>query len=127
MPFFHHDSDQAQAHNEYNDLNPVEHKAKFSHELIAGAAAYQASKAYSDHKAKNGEFDDHAKAKAFIAGAIGAFVDREVETKGLDFIDKQKAKHHAKYVLVFLFSCHLVVPTVCAPSRRCPPVHLFQP
>jgi hypothetical protein len=27
---------------------------------------------------------------------VGAFVDREVESKGLDFIDKEKAKHAAK-------------------------------
>ena len=30
------------------------------------------------------------------AGLAGAFVDRIVETKGLDYIDKQKAVHHAK-------------------------------
>lgn len=31
-----------------------------------------------------------------MAGLAGAFIDREVETRGLDFIDTQKAKHHAK-------------------------------
>jgi hypothetical protein len=30
------------------------------------------------------------------AGFIGAFVDREVETKGLDFIDREKAKRQAE-------------------------------
>ena len=43
-----------------------------------------------------GEPDSHAKAKEFIAGAIGAFVDREVETRGLDFIDKEEAKRHGE-------------------------------
>ena len=43
-----------------------------------------------------GKVDDHAKAKEIIAGLAGAFIDREVETKGLDFIDREKAKHHAR-------------------------------
>jgi hypothetical protein len=43
-----------------------------------------------------GEPDSHAKAKEFLAGAIGAFVDREVETRGLDFIDKEEAKRHGE-------------------------------
>jgi len=43
-----------------------------------------------------GQIDDHARAKEVVAGLIGAFVDREVETKGLDFIDREKAKRHAR-------------------------------
>lgn len=43
-----------------------------------------------------GQVDDHATAKEVVAGLIGAFVDREVETKGLDFIDREKAKRHAQ-------------------------------
>ena len=31
-----------------------------------------------------------------MAGFAGAFVDREVESKGLDFIDAEKAKYHAR-------------------------------
>lgn len=31
-----------------------------------------------------------------MAGFAGAFVDREVESKGLDFIDKEKAKRQAR-------------------------------
>lgn len=43
-----------------------------------------------------GVIDNHAKAKEFIAGAVGAFIDREAETKGLDFIDRERAKRHAQ-------------------------------
>jgi hypothetical protein len=43
-----------------------------------------------------GHPDEHAQAKEILAGAIGFFVDREVETKGLDFIDREKAKRHAQ-------------------------------
>ena len=31
-----------------------------------------------------------------MAGFAGAFIDREVETKGLDFIDREKAKRQAE-------------------------------
>ncbi|KAF8552062.1 hypothetical protein OG21DRAFT_1486522 [Imleria badia] len=51
------------------------HNAELSHELIAGAASYEALKA---------------------AGVGGAFIDRLVETKGLDYLDAQKAKKKAE-------------------------------
>jgi hypothetical protein len=50
----------------------------------------------SNNKLYTGQPDDHAKAKELLAGFAGAFIDREVETKGLDFIDREKAKHHAR-------------------------------
>jgi hypothetical protein len=78
------------------------HEASFTHELIAGAAAYEATKAYQKHKEKEGQPSDHAKAKRIMsvpststssrstltprplsAGFAGAFVDRVVETKGV--------------------------------------------
>ncbi|KAG8727595.1 hypothetical protein FRC12_022377 [Ceratobasidium sp. 428] len=62
----------------------------------AGAASYEAAKAYENHVADNGVPDSHAKAKEIIAGAVGAFVDREVETKGLDYIDSERAKYQAQ-------------------------------
>ncbi|CAE6419670.1 unnamed protein product [Rhizoctonia solani] len=92
MGWFDSDSDQAQAHNQ---VTQAPHEAQWSHELIAGAAAYEASKAYEKHAAENGNPPDHEKAKEFIAGITGAFVDREVESKGLDFIDRERAKQDA--------------------------------
>lgn len=44
-----------------------------------------------------GQPDSHAKAKEILAGFIGAFVDREVETRGLDFVDREKAKRHGRH------------------------------
>lgn len=43
-----------------------------------------------------GKPDSHAKAKEFLVGAVGAFVEREFETKGLDFYDKEEAKRHGE-------------------------------
>ncbi|KAE9409003.1 putative phosphoglycerate mutase family protein [Gymnopus androsaceus JB14] len=93
MGFFHHESDQAQA---YNEVTNAPHKAALSHELIAAAASYEAAKAYEKHCATNGKPASHAQAKELLAAFSGAFVDHMVESKGLDFVDKEKAKHQAK-------------------------------
>ncbi|KJA25336.1 hypothetical protein HYPSUDRAFT_37837 [Hypholoma sublateritium FD-334 SS-4] len=93
MGWFSDDSDQAQA---YDQVVNAPHKAALSHELIAAAASYEAAKAYEKHVEKNGQPTSHAKAKEILAGLSGAFIDHIVESKGLDFYDKEKAKHHAK-------------------------------
>ncbi|KAJ2961543.1 hypothetical protein NQ176_g10997 [Zarea fungicola] len=91
MGFFdgHEDS-----YNEYN--NAPAHEASISHELLSGAAAFAAARAYENHVAQNGPPPTHALAKELFAGFAGAFIDREVETKGLDFIDREKAKRQAE-------------------------------
>ncbi|KAK2818395.1 hypothetical protein FQN49_007944 [Arthroderma sp. PD_2] len=112
MGLFSNISEHAQAHNEVTN---APHKAALSHELIAGAAAYEAAKAYENRVQENGKAavflsdireeeannvlgkpDSHAKAKEILAGFAGAFIDRTVETKGLDFIDKEKAHRQAQ-------------------------------
>ncbi|KAL6917203.1 hypothetical protein ACHAPO_005993 [Fusarium lateritium] len=93
MGWFSDDSDQAQA---YETVKQRPHEAEWSHELIGGAAAYEAAKAYEKHVAQNGEPDNHAQAKELLAGLVGAFVDREIETKGLDYVDAEKAKRHGR-------------------------------
>ncbi|KII94117.1 hypothetical protein PLICRDRAFT_416458 [Plicaturopsis crispa FD-325 SS-3] len=92
---FHHDSDEHKAHSEITGGDDS-HKAQWTHELIAGAASYEAAQAYEKHVAKNGQPQSHDEAKKIIAGISGAFIDRIVETKGLDFVDKEKAKRSAK-------------------------------
>jgi len=94
MGWFSDDSDQAQAYNQLNDGSSND--ASLSHELIAGAASYEAAKAYENHVAENGEPPSHEKAKEILAGFTGAFVDREVETRGLDYIDTERAKRQAQ-------------------------------
>ncbi|KIO23137.1 hypothetical protein M407DRAFT_244904 [Tulasnella calospora MUT 4182] len=88
--------DKADLEKEHEEVEKAPREAKLSHELIAGAAAFQAARMWEHHKEKNGEPPSHPHAKELIAGFAGAFVDRIVETKGLDFIDKQKAKKRAQ-------------------------------
>ncbi|KAM0746815.1 hypothetical protein T439DRAFT_306271 [Meredithblackwellia eburnea MCA 4105] len=99
MGFFHkHEPSEAQAHVEVYTTEVVDdtHKAKWSHEFIAGAAAFEAARKYEEHQKAEGKPANHALAKELIAGFAGAEVDKLFETKGLDFIDREKAKHQAK-------------------------------
>ncbi|KAH7322594.1 putative phosphoglycerate mutase family protein [Stachybotrys elegans] len=93
MTWFDYDSDHAQA---YDQVVNRPHEAKWSHELLGGAAAYEAARQYEKHVERQGRPPSHDQAKALLAGLVGAFVDREVETKGLDYLDREKAKHHAR-------------------------------
>jgi len=93
MGWFSDDSDQAAA---YDQVTNAPHKAEMSHELIAGAASYEAMKAYERHCEANGKPASHAEAKELIAGFAGAFIDRMAETKGLDYVDRERAKRHAQ-------------------------------
>lgn len=43
-----------------------------------------------------GQPPSHEKAKEILAGLAGAFIDREVETRGLDYVDRERAKRHAR-------------------------------
>ncbi|KAJ7046340.1 hypothetical protein C8F04DRAFT_1064011 [Mycena alexandri] len=94
MGWFSSDSDQSTA---YDEVNAAPHKAALSHELIGAAAAYEAAKAYEDHCAANGKPDSHAKAKEIMAALTGGIIDRMVETKGLDMVDREKAKHEGRH------------------------------
>ncbi|KAL4950939.1 hypothetical protein BDW69DRAFT_171096 [Aspergillus filifer] len=98
MGWFDGDTHQARSYEEFNNLDSTneEHRAKFSHELIAGAASFEAMKAYEEHCERNGKPESHQMAKELLAGFAGAFIDREVETKGLDFVDRERAKRHAR-------------------------------
>ncbi|KAJ5349337.1 hypothetical protein N7541_007064 [Penicillium brevicompactum] len=97
MGWFDNNSDQAQAYESVQqDDYHKKHDPSKIHELLAGAASYEAAKAYEDHVARNGQPESHAKAKEILAGFAGAFIDREVESRGLDFVDKEKAKYQAR-------------------------------
>lgn len=116
MGFFDHDDARDANEQVYGYEGEVqeEHKAKFSHELIAGAAGFEAMKAYEDHLRKIGQPVTHSTMKELLAGFAAAEVDKLFESKGmcdacvicffllmraavgLDFIDREKAKHHAK-------------------------------
>ncbi|KIK48874.1 hypothetical protein CY34DRAFT_7880 [Suillus luteus UH-Slu-Lm8-n1] len=81
-------------YDEFRDSN-APHEASLSHELLGGAVAFEAAKAYEDHCAKEGRPQSHALAKEIFAGFAGAALDRVVETKGADaWSEHQRKKAH---------------------------------
>ncbi|OWA51548.1 hypothetical protein BV898_16027 [Hypsibius exemplaris] len=71
-------------------------KGSWTHELIAAAAGFEAMRVYERRQAKQkGAPPSHSVVKGILAGLAAAAVDRLIETKGLDWIDAQKAKRGA--------------------------------
>ncbi|KAF7727469.1 hypothetical protein EC973_007447 [Apophysomyces ossiformis] len=91
--FDHFGSQHAEVHKEEEEEG---HKGSFTHELIAGAAAYEAVKAYNEHCEKNGKPVEHARTKQLLAGFAAGALDKLIETKGLDYLDKKRAEKHAE-------------------------------
>ncbi|KIX94149.1 uncharacterized protein Z520_10175 [Fonsecaea multimorphosa CBS 102226] len=82
--------------NKKSDNGDDNHEAKFSHEVIGGAAAFEGMKLYEDRQRREGKTVNHGFAKEVLAGFVGAEVDKLAETKGLDEYDKIRAREHAK-------------------------------
>ncbi|TAQ91254.1 hypothetical protein B7494_g428 [Chlorociboria aeruginascens] len=80
----------------YQDVNNAPHEAKFSHEALAGAASFGAFKIFEDRQRAEGKPVSHQFAKELLVGLVGGEVDKLAETKGEDFIDRERAKHHAR-------------------------------
>ena len=93
-----------QVYNQGGGYDNPNHEAKFSHELVAGGAAFEGFKLYEDHQRKEGnrafratcdvrdpfkltdatgKVVNHAFAKELLAGFVGGEVDKLAETKGM--------------------------------------------
>ncbi|KDE05291.1 hypothetical protein MVLG_04323 [Microbotryum lychnidis-dioicae p1A1 Lamole] len=92
MGFF--GNNEQEAHNAV--YGEQQHESSWTHELIAGAAAFEAEKAYERHVSQNGRPANHQLAKELLAGFAGAEADKLFETKGLNFLDREKAKRQAR-------------------------------
>ncbi|KLO15146.1 hypothetical protein SCHPADRAFT_282314 [Schizopora paradoxa] len=63
---------------------------------LAAAAGFAAMHAYEAHVRASGQEVSHAKMKEFLAAIAAAEVDKLVETKGLDWVDRHKAHKMAE-------------------------------
>lgn len=72
------------------------HEGKFSHELLAGAASFEAAKLFEDRQRREGKPVSHQFAKELLAGIAGGEVDKLFETKGLDYLDRDETKRQAQ-------------------------------
>ncbi|GAA5962622.1 hypothetical protein JCM21900_001278 [Sporobolomyces salmonicolor] len=116
--YFEEESYQAQSYNEVH--YGQKHKHHLTHDAIAGAAAYEASrlsrslssladgdpltlalssqgmKMYQEHCAKKGKPQSHQQAKDLLAAFAAAAATNLIETKGLDTLDQYKALRLAR-------------------------------
>jgi len=119
-----------EAHDSYQqayDTNSGEpNDAKFSHEAIAGAASFAAFKAFEDKQRNEGQPVSHQFAKELLVGFAGAEVDRLAETKGMDFYDKERAKHQAKENVQGLYDNHYGGQDQYDPNQQAPPQQVQQ-
>ncbi|KAK5196820.1 hypothetical protein LTR47_010315 [Exophiala xenobiotica] len=92
--------DAQNAHQEVYGSGGYDNQAKFSHEVIAGGAAFEGMKLFEDRQRQEGKPVSHKFAKELLAGFVGGEVDKLAETKGMDEYDtyeaKKKAKSHAE-------------------------------
>ncbi|KAJ9371855.1 hypothetical protein DTO282F9_3180 [Paecilomyces variotii] len=98
-----------------------QHEGKFSHELIAGAASFEAFKKFEDHQRKEGKTVNHGFAKELLAGFVGGEVDKLAETKGLDEVDKIRAREQAKKNAEQMYDDHYRDADQYDPNRYGPP------
>lgn len=96
--FGHHEAKNANEQVYGNEQPTREHKSSWTHEIIAGAAGFEAMKAYEDHVRRSGKKPSYGLMKELLAGFASAEVDKLIETKGLDEIDALKAKRMASQV-----------------------------
>ncbi|KAL3135954.1 hypothetical protein ABBQ32_006998 [Trebouxia sp. C0010 RCD-2024] len=90
-----HEEAYNQVYDDRSGAYDDDNQPKFSHEAVGGAAAFFAMREYEKHQAENGQPPSHQFAKELMAGIAGAEVDRLAETKGMDFLDREKAKRQA--------------------------------
>jgi hypothetical protein len=106
MPFGWGESQDA--YNQAQSTDQFDNESSFGHEALAGAASFGAFKLFEDHQRKEGKPVSHQFAKELLVGFAGAEVDKLAETKGLDFIDREKAKHQAKQQAEHLYDEHYI-------------------
>lgn len=69
---------------------------------------------------------NHQFAKELLAGFAGGEVDRLAETKGADYIDREKAKRQARQQSEELYDQHYGQYDQYDPNQQGPPQHLEQ-
>ncbi|KZV86139.1 hypothetical protein EXIGLDRAFT_622286 [Exidia glandulosa HHB12029] len=89
-----HDEDGAARSYDHIIGVPVHHRASVTHErpTFNAAAGFTAMKMYEDHLRASGEEPSHSLMKEMLAGIAAAEVDKLVETKGLDHLDRHRVR-----------------------------------
>ncbi|KAK8035275.1 hypothetical protein PG993_010270 [Apiospora rasikravindrae] len=112
------------AKDHYQQAYESDNKAELSHEVLAGGASFAAFKAFEDHQRKEGKPVSHQFAKELLVGFAGAEVDRLAETKGADYIDRERAKRDARRNAEELYDSHYGGYDQYDPNQQDAPGHI---
>ncbi|MGH3169013.1 MAG: DUF3759 domain-containing protein [Trebonia sp.] len=92
MGFF--DYDQAQ--NAYGQVYADDYpRHEVTHELLAGAAGFEAMRMYEHHRENEGITEHHELGKELIAGFAAAEVDKHFENGYYHHLDQEQARYDA--------------------------------
>jgi Protein of unknown function (DUF3759) len=67
-----------------------------THELLAGAAGFEAVRMYEHHREREGIFEHHALGKEMLAGFAAAEVDKHFDSGRYGHLDREQARLQAR-------------------------------
>jgi hypothetical protein len=67
-----------------------------THELLAGAAGFEAMRMYEHHREQEGITEHHELGKEMLAGFAAAEVDKHIERGYYDHLDQEQARIQAQ-------------------------------
>jgi hypothetical protein len=77
----------------YDDGRP---RHEITHELIAGAAGFEAMRMWEHHREREGYPEHHELAKELLAGFVTAEVDKHFERGHYGHLDRERAQFDAR-------------------------------
>jgi hypothetical protein len=97
--FNHHEAQDAHT-MVYSDDYP---RDNVTHELLAGAAGFEAMRMYEHHREHEGKDEHHRAGKEVVAGFAAAEVDKHFEKHGYEHLDQEKTKQAAQEQADYLY------------------------
>jgi len=100
MGFF----DMFGAQNAYDQVYDYDRpRHEVTHELLAGAAGFEAMRMFEDHREREGIPEHHELAKELIAGFATAEVDKHFERDRYEHLDREQAQWQAQQQAEYLY------------------------
>ena len=84
----------------YDDERP---RHEITHEVLAGAAGFEAMRMYEHHRENEGIPEHHEMAKELLAGFATAEVEKHLENGYYDHIDREQAMYRAQEQANYLY------------------------
>jgi Protein of unknown function (DUF3759) len=89
------------AYDRVNDNGMPDHDV--THELLAGAAGFEAVRMYEHHREREGIVEHHPAGKEMLAGLAAAEVDKHFAARRLSHLDRDQARREAQQQADYLW------------------------